>query len=238
MLGESLAAARHHRNQRLIAYALRYLGYAGAVDGDIVSARTHLAEALPIFDAVGATLAAARVTDDLGEYEFRGGNAELALRHGTEALSVFRAFNDTRDIVYSLGSISGYLVSLVRYDEAEQCAREALELARENKLEVIAVGALLRLASIATRRPRLGAEQSSTAYEKVGAIAGFADAWLAAKRSPRRDDLRQECDRVVAALRDVMGAEALANRVAAGAAMTEEQAIEEGLLLTILRADD
>ncbi|MBV8529961.1 MAG: helix-turn-helix domain-containing protein [Candidatus Eremiobacteraeota bacterium] len=226
---DALAAARERCHRRLTAYILRYLGYASAVGGNVVAARTYLAEALSLFEALGAKLAAARVTDDLGEYEFRAGNAELALRYAFNAVSVFRAYDCTRDVVYGLSSMSGYLVSLGRYEEAEERAREALELARENQLELIAAGALRQLAAIAVLRPRAGVGQSPTSYETAAKIVGFADTRLAARAAPAVQNRHQERDRVVEALHDAMGADAVANLMADGAAMTQTHAVEEAL---------
>ena len=73
------------------------------------------------------------------------------------------------------------------------------------------------------------AERSPTAYVRAARILGFVDARLAALGSGRFTVQEQEYDRVLAVLRDAMGAELVANLMADGAAMTEDQAVEEAL---------
>ncbi|MGC2651425.1 MAG: helix-turn-helix domain-containing protein, partial [Candidatus Cybelea sp.] len=83
LLQQALTGARMLGNRRLVACVLRNLGYASAVDGDCGAARDYVAEALPIYQALGASLGVALALDDLGEFEFRAGNAELAFRLAT-----------------------------------------------------------------------------------------------------------------------------------------------------------
>lgn len=60
---------------------------------------------------------------------------------------------------------------------------------------------------------------------------GFADARIAQRGSVLRVDERPIYERTLTALREAIGAEAAAKLMAEGAAMTEEEAVEEALAL-------
>ena len=98
-------------------------------------------------------------------------------------------------------------------------------MAREHDLDVLAAYALQHLGAIAALRPRSAADLRHTGYEQAARILGFVDARLAAMGSARAEE-QQEYDRVLNLLGDAVGADALGKLMAAGAAMTEEQAVE------------
>ena len=178
---------------------------------------------------MGAKLKAAWTIDDLGEYEFCAGNPELAVAHATEALATFREFNDMRGGAIILSNLAGYLVSLARYDEAQACAREALELAREHQLGAFAANALQNLAAIKALRPHNEGERTSPAGARAARILGFVDARLASMGSVRPYAPAQQYETMLGMLRDAMGSDGVARLMADGSTMTEEQAVEEAL---------
>ncbi len=229
LLRETLEMARRLDNRRLLAYTLRCLGYVGAADGNFAAARGYVAEALQIYEAMGAKLKAAWAMDDLGEYEFCAGNAELAVSHATRALATFRTFEDTRAGASVLSNLSGYLVSLGRYDEAYECAREALERAREHHVDVLTAYALQNLAAIGALHPRVDAARTAAARAGAARILGFIDARLANVGSARPHAPARQYDGMLAMLRDALGTDAVAALMADGVSMTQEQAVEEAL---------
>ena len=229
VLEEALQCARALSDRRLVAHLLVCLGYAGGLGGNLDAARSYVAEALLILEALGNKVSVAWTLDDLGEHEFLSGDAELALRHATDALATFRTFNDARGVAAVLGGMAIYLVSLARFDEAEECAREALELARDRQWEVKAASSLQHLAAIAAQRPQGEAERTSKARARAARILGFADARFRAIGSPRIALMEWQYGRVISALRESLGADAVARLMAEGAAMTEEQAVEAAL---------
>jgi tetratricopeptide (TPR) repeat protein len=227
LLQQALTGARMLGNRRLVACVLRNLGYACAVDGDCGAARDYVAEALPIYQALGASLGAALALDDLGECEFRAGNAELAFRLATDALATFRAVNNERFVAFILSSLAMYLIALGRYEDAEERACEALVLARQQQQDVLVAWTLLHLGAIAALRPHVSTVGEPTAYGQAARILGFVDARLEAIGSAKLYLHEQEYNRVLAVLRDAMGAGPVASLMADGGAMTEEQAVEE-----------
>lgn len=224
----ALAEARRLGNRRLVTYALRWLGLACAYGADADGARRYVAEALPIYEAMGAKLHYARAVDDLSWYEFRTGNAELAIAHANDALTALRGFNDTRLVANVLWNMSAYLVSIDRFDEAEERAREALNLAREHQIDVVVTHLLQHLTAIAVLRPREPAEEHHGVYERAARVLGYVDARLPAVDSVRFFG-QEEYNRVRDVLRGAIGDEALTAEMASGAALTEDQAVEEAL---------
>jgi predicted ATPase/transcriptional regulator with XRE-family HTH domain len=225
---EVLAFARGAGNRRLAAGAMRTLSAASAFKGDVVQARRYIAEALSIYDALGATYDAATTLNDLAYVESRAGNTELALHHSSDALASCGDLYDLSATMDLRNDVVRHLIWLLRYDEAEDRAREMLAIARERHEDGYAVLALQHLGAIIALRPD-AAERRPEARSQATRMLGFSEARIAAIGSPRWPDDQLVYDRAVAALRDAMGAAAVTNLLADGAAMTEEQAVEEAL---------
>jgi predicted ATPase len=227
VLKDAVQRARELNSRRLLAYLIRLLGYASAIDGDPLLARSYVAEALSILEPLGNKVEVAWALDDLGEHEFLSGNADLALRHATDALASFRTFNHARGIAAALRSSAVYLAHLARFDEAEQCARESLELARDGQWESMTGSSLQHLAAVAALRPRVDAEHTGKSRALAARILGFCDAQIGETIGLRRfSNVDRQYGPVISALRESLGADAVAKLMAEGAAMTEEQAVE------------
>jgi predicted ATPase len=235
VLAEASRLAGNVGNRWLAGYVLRLFAYAGTLEGDLDAARSYIVEAQQNYEAVAAKADVAWTMEALGAIEFLAGNTERALRHATDALAIFRALKRVRGIAWMLHHIIDYHVSLGDYAEAEKSAREGLDLAREHNLDVVAAYALQNLGVVAALRPQREAERSLEVYVRVARIYGFVDARLTAMGSARRwiDNPEQEpyYHRALAVLRDALGDDTVAKLVAEGAAITEEQAVEEALTL-------
>ena len=228
MQEEALQAARRLGNCRLAAYILRCCGYFSALDGDIVSARGCVTEALHIYEAMGTERARAVAMADLGMCEFLSGNPEPALQHSVDALALVRRCNEMNSFdVLLLTNMSGYLIALARYDEAATRAREALTLARDYQRDVYVAWALQHLAAIAVLRPRAESTRAPLPYQQAARILGFVDERLATTGSAVVLWQRQEHDRVLGVVREAVGADTAAQLMAVGAAMSEDQVVEE-----------
>ena len=68
-------------------------------------------------------------------------------------------------------------------------------------------------------------------YARAARILGYSDARIAASGSALQSSDLPMRDRTMAALRDAIGANTLVGLMNAGAAMSEEQAVEEALSL-------
>lgn len=235
VLDESLASARGLGHRKLAAWVLRSLGLAHARNGDFLSARGYVAEALVIYESVHATLSVAGSMDDLGEYEFLAGNAEVAVAHATTMVAVAREANaGPRSIAVALNGLAVYLIALARYDDALVRAREALALALEHELWGVAAHALQHLAAIAALHDRPSAGDAPERYTQAALVLGFVDVRLAAMGSERLLTELQEYDRALRALREAAGADAVAQAMASGATLTQERAVETALHISSL----
>lgn len=234
-LNEALRLARDVGNRWLVGYVLRLFAYAGTLDGDLDGARDCILEAQQHYEAVGAKADFAWTMEALGGIEFRAGNAELAVRYATEALTIFRTLNRVRGVAWMLHHVIDYLVALGRYGEAERSAREGLDLALKHNLDVVAAYSLQNLGVIAALRPQSEPERALEVYERVARICGFVDARLAAMGSSRRwlDNPEQEPDyhRALVVMRAALGGKKVAKLMAEGAAMTEEQGAQQAALI-------
>ena len=228
VLSEALPLARSVGNRWLIARMLRFSAIASLRYGDFVTARRIIAEELQYYKALGSRVDIGWATNAFGWVEFQAGNAELALGHATDALATFRAIDFSPGIVGVLHAMATYLVALARYDEAEENAREALALRWEHDL-TITTQHLLHLGATAALRPQPSLERRGRAHARAARLLGFVDAHFAAGAVLQDAEEQQEYDRALAALRRALGAATIAKVMAEGAAMTEEQAIEEAL---------
>jgi predicted ATPase/transcriptional regulator with XRE-family HTH domain len=227
VLHEALAAARRLKNGRLTAFVLRALGMASVQNHDYPTARRYAAEAVEALEAMGATLTAA-VVADLADYEFAAGNPELAVQRAAAQLAILREANMAPHTIASrLKTLACYLNALDRYEEAERCARESLDLACEHELEYIAVRALQRLAATAALRAQTATEGSRDTWTRAAHILGFARVRSIALHIEPTLLEQQELDRVLAVLRNAIGEAAVAEATQVGERMSQEQAIDE-----------
>jgi predicted ATPase/transcriptional regulator with XRE-family HTH domain len=225
LIEEALTTTRKMEHQRGIAWSLRCLAYANAKAGDFVTARAYFAEVLPIYESEFHQVDLAYALNDLGMYEFCAGDGNLALEHALKAYALAREYNDARCTASTLNTLSIYLLASARYDEAEARAREGLEIATEQHLEVVAAYALAHFAAIAALRPPDARDARSDACARAARILGFVDARLAALGSAQTIVQEWERAHAVKALSREIDADVLAKEMAAGSAMTQEQAV-------------
>ena len=227
LVREALATTRRLSAGRFLAFALRSVAGACYLNGDFAAAREYIAEELAIYKALGAErTAAATIAFTLAPLEFEAGNAGLALQHASEALATFRSLGDEL-FASTLTSMSVYLVSLARYDEAEAHAREALNVGRKARLDGVLAQALQHLAAVAVLRPQDIPERRAAACIKAARILGFVDTL----ENPLWPSEQREHDRAISALRDALGTDAVANLMAEGAMMTQDKAVKEAVVL-------
>jgi predicted ATPase/DNA-binding CsgD family transcriptional regulator len=220
----TLEAARAAGNLRLAGGALENIAYARSRLGYLADARARIAEALAIWQSIGADRDAADAAVVLGEAEFLAGNVERALELVAGALVQLRKLPATRTLTPALLNQAAYFIACDRFDEGLAAAREALGLAQETQRNSWPLWALQHLAAIAalSAGPAGGGSRSRVAAE----LLGYVDARVAALGSPREDTEQGEYDRVRAALLEALGDAEWARLTQAGAALTESQALE------------
>jgi hypothetical protein len=117
-----------------------------------------------------------------------------------------------------------YLVVLGRYDEAQLHAFEALDLARSTRFEA-GVAFSLRFLVVGDILRRNGAQLAFAECVGIAELCGYIDARLVALGIPNEYALANEYAGILAILRSAIGTEKLALAMAAGSAMTEDDAI-------------
>jgi predicted ATPase len=229
VLLEALTGLRQLGARRYLGYALRVMGAISVSNGDFTAARTYVAEAIVIYKAIGAQhIAAMAVGIDLAYAELMAGNAQLAFRHASDALPILRAFNGA-EVAEALNTMSACLTSLGDYDGAEAYARESLAFSRELHSSAHVARALQRFAVIAVLRPYGAPERNVDPYVRAARLYGFVHARRADLGSPQIPAHGREQKRVSALMLAAMGSDELSALMNAGAAMNEEQAIDEAL---------
>lgn len=229
LLREALEVAREFGRDELAANILYLSAVAHALAGDFAEAREASAEALAMYQALGKGLWTAVVTAARAEFEFWGGDAEAAAQGANQALLACRCQDDTDTVECGThANMAAYLVSLARFDEARTHARKALEMAQRLRLQLQGTWALQHLAAIGILAPAANAD-STTELSRAARLIGFVERRYAALGAAPEPTDRQEYDRVLAALREALPAHEVEFSLGRGAAMTEDDAIEEAL---------
>ncbi len=229
LLHEALATARTLGDRRLAALVLRRMAFASRRHGDISGARAYYTEALGLAKTVGAEILAASIAASIADDKADAGDPEEALRLAADAVTALRSlhWSAAPKIPNMIASISQYLIVLGRYDEARARANEALELARDLRIVVLVAGSLLHLALITVFAPPNEGQVSSGRFSGAAQLLGFVAARFTELGVPEMFFMPEERDRALAVLRDAIGNDELARSMAAGATMSEDEAVDQ-----------
>ena len=232
LLQQALMTARSLNNRRFAAHTLRIMGNARARMGEFVAARTCFREALALAKVVGAEFLEASIVACLASNEYDAGDFETALSLIVDALATYRALSSSPlpGLATTLEGVGKYSVALGRYDEALPYAREAIEVARALRYAALVAISLQQLAVIALLRPWRG-RPTFAEFAASAQLFGFVDARLIALGVPEEYGLPHERDHALALLREAIGVEEVTHLTAAGATMTEDEAIAQAQAL-------
>ncbi|MEO6991531.1 MAG: tetratricopeptide repeat protein [Candidatus Baltobacteraceae bacterium] len=234
LLHEALATASTLGARKFAGLVLQDLAFARQIAGDVGGARGFFAEALAAFKETGAERQIARVAGNLGDAEFRGGDAEAALRLVGEALRADRALGSLRSAATDLSNLAAYLVTLGRWDEAREYAREALALARDAQDDVVFAYALQHLVAVATLRESKPGTRTSEYLSRAARLFGYVDATLAAFGTAREYTEQQEYDAIAIALHAAFDETQRRGLEAEGRSWTKERAASEALAIAAM----
>jgi predicted ATPase/class 3 adenylate cyclase len=229
LLTEALAAARALGARRLAAIVREGLASIRSRSNDVAGARAGYAEVLAIYQSLGDELTTANVAANLADAEFLAGNALTALKLAGEALGVDRRLNNTRGVANHLYNMAAYLVALNRYDEARTLAREAVALARDLQVHVLFTLSLQHLAAVAALQ--IDQERGRGDRVRAARLLGYVDTRLTALEALREHAEQQECDKMLAALRNALEEGELAKLMDEGRDWSEDQAVAEAMLV-------
>ncbi len=213
-LDEALALAEQMGDRRLVGTVknriARNLNFADRDD----EARVAYAEVLAIARSIGDDRLKSTVIGNLAELEFKQGDAERALELVQEIIDQ----PGERYIV--LNNMAAYLIHLGRLDEALAAAQRGLRLTRDSQIEIHTAISILHMAAIALGRgnPTLGAR-----------LFGYASNVFTANSYALEFTEQKELDALQAQLPQSVSDQQLQALLKEGAALTEDQAVEQAL---------
>jgi predicted ATPase/transcriptional regulator with XRE-family HTH domain/tetratricopeptide (TPR) repeat protein len=225
-----LAELRKDGSQQALLHALGMAILVSRAAGDLAEARSLYDEATRgVAKSRGRpAILLAVIHGNMSLAEADLGDLETALSHARQEMAIDSGLiQDSPDWCHSLVSVASILVALDRFEEAHEHARAAFRLGRDVQSEIPTLYPLTlqRLAAVAALRRIRHRPDLREDATRGARILGFADAAIAATAARVRwpiDD--REHDRVLAALREVLGADELARLVTEGASMTDEDA--------------
>jgi predicted ATPase/DNA-binding XRE family transcriptional regulator len=224
LLERALTAAKRLGNRRLQALVISDLGTARSRRGDMDGARRFYAEALTLYVSLGLERPASSIAGHLAEVEFEAGDAAAALQRAEEARAGHEATQNRRSEAVDLANMSAYLVALNCFDDAREYASLALEAARDIRATVLTAYVFQHIAAIAALRGDFDERTAAKKREQAAMLLGFVDARLQSLGANRDYTERQEYERAVASLREVLQ-DRLGAIIALGAEWEEENAV-------------
>jgi predicted ATPase len=225
----ALATYRERMLPKFVCWVLVCVALARASEHDTASAKACYAEALALAEVNGFRGVANVIWGNLAEAEFRGGDAEAAVRCAVEALAGSQLQPSPLGQAIHLANMTAYLVDLGRFDEARGAAREALELSREVHAEVVAAVVMQHLAATAALRSRHENDAASEDRERAARILGYVDARFAALKAVREFTEAREYDAILRTLVDWRDRDAIDDLMNDGALWSEAHAVDEVL---------
>jgi predicted ATPase len=220
LLREALETARACQYRWLMAFLFQSMGRVSSLKGNSDEARVYYHSALALLRELGDQRGETSIAVNLAEAEFRAGDAAAALRLAEEVLATPSRLGRVHVV---LANAVAYLNALARFDEALADGRELLRSARHDQQHVLLAWALQHLMATVVLR---GGSADVTRCRDYARVLGFVDARIAALGAPRGYTEQQEYDRVLSRLRALLAAEEIERELAAGAAMSEEHAVE------------
>ncbi|HLI97982.1 MAG TPA: adenylate/guanylate cyclase domain-containing protein [Candidatus Baltobacteraceae bacterium] len=225
LLHSALSSAEALGLRKAVCTVLAHLALARFFARDVAGTRELYAKALSHAREIGAEREAEAMLGNLAENEFLSGDAESAVHLAEEALAGSRLRNvSTRAI--TLVNLSAYLVATASWDEARERGREGLKLQRELQDGVAIAAVLQHLAAVVALQAAGYGDATRCAR-----ILGHVDARFAALGASRQFTEQQEYDKMLPALRELLGEAKCAALMREGSAWDEDRAVSEAMLL-------
>jgi non-specific serine/threonine protein kinase len=219
-LEQAAALGRAVGDLRTVANALSSLGVMALGQGDLARAESCLEESLALMRAVGERRGVATVLTNLGIVVYMQGDIERAAAVFAEALAVSREVGDRDLIATNLANLSSVALRQGEVARAEALGREALALywelgdPRRCAVGLEGLASAAGMAGLGVRAARL-----------LGAAAAVREALGTPQPPQEREEVEQATDEA----RSSLGEAAWAAALAAGRALTLEQAVAEAL---------
>jgi non-specific serine/threonine protein kinase len=226
LIAAALDAARSFGRDVLVAFLLRAAAQASSLRGDSADCREKYAQALAIYEALGAERHINFMSVSLAEVEFAAGNAERAFALCATCLDRLRATDSPVALATALTNIAAYSIALDRWEHARAYAGEALTLAQATQDAQSIADAVQHLAAVAVLEPPAAAAPSTAERAAPAAqILGYVERYYAELGVVLDFTERLGFDRALRAVRAALAAAEVDRNMAEGAAMTAQQVI-------------
>ena len=192
--------------QRIAVYAKYSLAEVHLHEGDAAAARLLFKDVFERAQSARCGRLAAITALTLAEVESMLGEVEAAVRLCQDAIATLRDIRHVVPLAFGLRNLAGHLIALNRLEEARVSAREALVLAGESGLSLVAAWAMEDLAAIAViASADFGTTGGAAAAERSAHLLGFVDECLRKANYKRAPWDQLEDDRVRSVLRAAFG---------------------------------
>ncbi len=220
LLEEALAGFRPLGHRPGVAAALNRLGYLAFSEGDLAGARAPLEQSLAVARATGHPRLVGSVLFNLGLTAHFGGDLEAARRLYEEWRAINAARGDRHDLASALHMLGHVIATQGDLPAARALYRESLAIAREvgNRRRVVLV--LWAVATLAA---------AGRDWERAVRLRASAEASAEALGVVPARPMRELWDAQLEPARRALGEQGEAAAVAAGRALTLEQAADEAL---------
>jgi predicted ATPase/class 3 adenylate cyclase len=220
-LDTTLVLMRELGEPRGLAYATASLARNHDFQGHSIVALSLYEEALAQARSLGDARAASTVINNIAEnvFEFEH-DAQRALDMAREVAEHYTRAMDKLSTTLNNNNMAAYLLALGRVDEAYARLAEAVKLARDGQAAVQLTYTLQHLAAVAAMRGHL---------ERSARLLGYVDCRMTELGAVSEYTERQEREKVDAMLAGKFNESELAALRREGAALSEDQAVEEAL---------
>ena len=223
VLAESRPLLERAGSRRALSFYFFNLAFLKSNSGDFVAARANYEQALALNRETGYQFGVLSALNNLANVTWWLGDLEATEDAFRQTVAHARAspVSTRRMLGWSLGSLACVLTEQGRLDEALEAAREGLPLLAADGSAWIFVGHLALRTALAGK------------LADAARLAGYSEHMLAAKQATHHPLDARARDRLLALLREKLGAGELERLLADGAKMGESEA--HGLVLEISR---
>ena len=207
LFADALDVACVHAKPSFKASILAAIAQSSFQRGDVVLGRAKFAEALALFEEIGAEYHVFSLAGNLAEAEFQAGNVERAFEVASKVEITMRGVREHGLLYHTLNNLAAYCIASSRFTDARAYAREALALTEGIPHSSGFVWALQHLAAAAGLSREAGLE--AVPVEDTARLLGFVDACVERTGMFREYTEQQEYERTFRSLRDTLGAETI-----------------------------
>jgi predicted ATPase/DNA-binding CsgD family transcriptional regulator len=221
-IGRALAASQEYGDKTAVVNCLSAHAMISAALGDFDGGRDSYAKVLAAYRTLDDEHGVAYVMHNLAALEFADGNVGQSVRHANEAAQILSRVRSSALKAALYNNITAYCIAVGDLSEAYAAVRQALHWAQgeQDSLRVaIAVQHLALLTALRGNRQRAAILMGyvDTKYKELGMEREPVEAW--------------GHDKLMAALREHLSDAELETLAAEGAVRSEEQAVEEALMV-------